>query len=340
MDEKKVVVEDQQNAAVSAPKNEWNFPPEGGHMDKDHGLYLSTMTMKACKERLAKNDVILIPMGSMENHGNSGPVGQDVFISTRICEMVAKKVGCTIAPPIYYGSHPAYHLGQFLNFPVPDETFCAYLRAIMSGLWNSGFRKMIFVSLHGQEYSTPVAMQEWHKKYQVPAMIYYVDVPRVMGTRLKDKKNGGPFNNPMQHACEAEQSVFGALAPDLYHPEDAENTEVKGLLPYGHVDRGGDIYGYPIPGHCQVGNCGLEVVCFPQGALGHAKEADPQKGIPACERVCDYLVKLHNDILAACPVGKLPDAQWMSQRDPKQLEELLKGVWNGGPSIYTVAWPC
>ena len=170
--EEKRVLEDQMNAAVAAPANEWSFPPEGGHMDHDDGLYLSTMTMKQCKERLAKDDVILIPMGSMENHGNSGPVGQDVFIASRLCEMVAQKVGCTIAPPIFYGSHPAYHIGQFLNLPVPDETFCAYLRAIMTGLWNSGFRKMIFVSLHGQEYSTPVAMQEWYKKYQVPAMIY------------------------------------------------------------------------------------------------------------------------------------------------------------------------
>jgi creatinine amidohydrolase len=296
--------------------------------------------MKDCKERLKKDDVVIIPMGSMENHGDSGPVGEDVFISCRIAEMVAQKTGCTLSPPVYYGSHPAYHLGQFLNFPVPDEVFCGYIRAIISGLWNSGFRKMIFVSLHGQEYSTPVAIQEWHKKYQVPAMIFYVDIPRVMAETLKDTKNGGPFNNPMQHACEAEQSVFGALAPELYHPEDAVNTEVKGFLPYGHVDRGGDIYGYPIPGHCQVGNCGLEVVCFPEGTLGRAKEADPKKAVPAIEKTADYLVKLHDDILTKFPVGQLPSANIMSQRDPKELEEVLKGVWNGGRHIYTLAWPC
>ena len=325
---------------MDIPKNEWKLPPEGGHMDKDHQIYLSTMNSKQVKERLEKDDVILIPMGSMENHGQSGPVGQDVFISARICEMVAQKTGCTLAPPIYYGSHPGYHLGQFLNFPVPDESFCAYLRAIMTGLWNSYFRKMIFVSLHGQEYSTPVAMQEWYKKYQVPAMIFYVDVPRVMAETLKDVKNGGPFNNPMQHACEAEQSVYGNLAPDMYHPEIAENTDPKGYLPYGHVDRGGDIYMYPIPGHCQVGNCGLEVVNFPEGTVGHAKEADPKKAVPAVNKVADYLVKLHNDILEKFPVGKLPPTREMSQRDPAELEAVMKGVLKGGRHIYTLAWPC
>ncbi|MBN1365540.1 MAG: creatininase family protein [Syntrophaceae bacterium] len=318
----------------------WNLPPQGGHMDKPHKIYLSTMNMKDCKERLEKDDVIIIPMGSMENHGNSGPVGEDVFIACRIAEMVAEKTGCTLSPPIYYGSHPAYHLGQFLNFPVPDEIFCGYIRAIISGLWNSGFRKMIFISLHGQEYSTPVAIQEWHKRYQVPAMVFYVDIPRVMAETLKDKKNGGPFNNPMQHACEAEQSVFGALCPEMFFPEQAENTEVKGYLPYGHVDRGGDIYMYPIPGHCQVGNCGLEVVNFPEGTLGHAKEADPKKAIPAIEKVCNYLEKLHNDILEKFPVGKLPPLNEMSQRSREEMEEVIKGVRKGGRHIYTIAWPC
>ena len=318
----------------------WNLPPHGGHMDKPHKIYLSTMNMKDCKERLEKNDVIIIPMGSMENHGNSGPVGEDVFIACRIAEMVAEKTGCTLSPPIYYGSHPSYHLGQFLNFPIPDEIFCGYIRAIISGLWNSGFRKMIFISLHGQEYSTPVAIQEWHKKYQVPAMIFYVDIPRVMAETLKDKKNGGPFNNPMQHACEAEQSVFGALCPEMFFPEQAENTEVKGYLPYGHVDRGGDIYMYPIPGHCQVGNCGLEVVNFPEGTLGHAKEADPKKAIPAIEKTCNYLEKLHNDILEKFPVGKLPPLGEMSQRSREEMEEVIKGVRKGGRHIYTIAWPC
>lgn len=318
----------------------WNFPPKGGNMDKPTGLYLQTMTMQECKDRLKKDDVIIIPMGAMENHGDSGPVGEDIFISSRIAEMVAERTGCTIAPPLWYGSHPAYHIGQFLNFPIPDDVHCGYIRSVITGLWNSGFRKMIFLSLHGQEYSTPVAIQEWHKKYQVPAMIFYLDIPRIMGETLKDKKNGGPFNAPMQHACEAEQSVYGALCPDMFYPDKAVNTEVKGYLPYGHVDRGGDIYMYPIPGHCQVGNCGIEAVCFPEGSLGHAAEADPKKAIPALEKTCDYLVKLHDDILAAFPVGQLPPTEKVTMRDPKEVEELLKGVQNGGKHLYTVAWPC
>ena len=193
--------------------------------------------------------------------------------------------------------------------------------------------------MHGQEYSLPVALQEWGKKYQVPAMLYFVDLPRVMGQTLMDKEHGGPYNRPFQHACEAEQSISLALFPELCNMEDAEDTDVHGILPAGHVDRGGDIYGNPIPGHCVVGNAGIECVTAPQGVLGHATEADPEKAKASINKVCDYLVKLHDDILTACPPGVLPPASYMSQRDPEEIEKLLKGPTHGGKHIYTLAWP-
>ena len=90
--------------------------------------------------------------------------------------------------------------------------------------------------------------------------------------------------------------------------EHAEDTSIKGFLPPGHVDRGGDIYGNPIPGHCIIGGTGIECVTFPEGVLGKATLADPKKATKAIENVLNYLVKLHDDILERFPVGKLPDA--------------------------------
>lgn len=254
----------------------WNLPPKGGYMEAPKKMYYQTMTKLDVEERLKKDDVIIIPVGSTENHGAAGPIGEDTFMVTRIAEMVAEKTGCTVAEPFWYGSHPFHHIGQPCTIPLPDSVFIDMLRAVITGFWNTGFRKQIFISLHGQEYSLPVALQEWGKKYQVPAMLYFVDIPRVMGQTLMDKAHGGPYDRPFQHACEAEQSLSLALFPELCQQDKAENTETKGFLPAGHVDRGGDIYGYPIPGHCQVGNCGIECVTFPEGVLGHAKDADPK----------------------------------------------------------------
>ena len=297
------------------------------------------MTKYDVEERLKTNDLILIPIGSTENHGNAGPYGEDTFIVTRIAELVARKVGCTVAMPMWYGSHPFHHIGQPGTVPLSDDVFTAHIRAMISGFWNAGFRKQIFISMHGQEYALPSAIQEWGKKYQVPAIVIFLDLPRIMGTDLKDKEHGGPFETPFQHADEAETSISMALFPELCQPEHAENTALKGFLPPGHVDRGGDIYGNPIPGHCIIGGTGIECVTFPEGVLGKAKLADPSKAKKAIENVLNYMVKLHNDIMERFPVGKLPDIKLMTQRDEREVELLLKGPLNGGKHIYTVAWP-
>jgi len=317
----------------------WKLPPEGGHMDKPSKIYYQTMTKMDVEERLKKNDLVIIPVGSTENHGNSGPIGEDTFIASRIAEMVAQKTGCTVAEPFFYGSHPFHHIGQLCNIPLPDSVFIDLIRAVITGFWNTGFRKQILISMHGQEYAIPVAIQEWAKKYQVPAMLFFVDIPNVMGQTLMDKAHGGPYERPFQHACEAEQSISLSLFPELCDMEHAENTDVKGYLPPGHVDRGGDIYGYPIPGHCAVGNVGIECVTAPQGVLGHAKDAAAEKAVPSIEKACDYLVKLITDIFNIFPAGKLPPAERMSQRDPEEIEKLLKGPSNGGKHIYTLGWP-
>ena len=75
--------------------SKWTIPPEGGHMDKPSGIYFQTMTKKDVEERLKKNDILIVPVGSTENHGAAGPFGEDTFVVTRMAEEIAKATGCT-----------------------------------------------------------------------------------------------------------------------------------------------------------------------------------------------------------------------------------------------------
>jgi hypothetical protein len=49
----------------------WELPTQGGHMEKPDKIYYQTMTKKDVEERLKKNDILLIPLGSTENHGDA-----------------------------------------------------------------------------------------------------------------------------------------------------------------------------------------------------------------------------------------------------------------------------
>jgi creatinine amidohydrolase len=284
----------------------WDLPRKFGKMESTDKIYYQTMTKLELEERLEVNDIILIPFGSTENHGTAQPMGEDTFIVTRMCEMIAEKTGCTVAEPMWYAS---------------------------------GFRKQILMSSHGQEYIIPSAMQEWAKRFQVPAMLFFMDVWKISGVHMMDQEHGGPFETAFRHGDEAENSICLALFPEMVKMEHVEDTETWGFLPPGHIDKGGDIYGLPMAGQSQIGGGGVEFAIYPEGVLGKPSLAKAEKAFKAIETYMDYVVKLHNDILEKFPPGKLPEAKYMTQRDKEEIDALLRGVDKGGKHIYTVAYP-
>lgn len=320
--------------------DKWQLPPSGGHMDLATGIYLQTMTAVEVEERLKKNDIIILPIGSTEAHGPHACSGEDTYLVTRMAEQVAQKTGCTVAQPIWYGSHPFHHLGMPGTIVIPEETLAAYLRAVIAGLWNAGFRKMILLNGHGQDYVIPLAMHQFAKKYQVPALIINLNWWFAIKEHIRDKAHGGPFETPFTHADECETSFSMALFPEMIKMEYAIDTKGVSLMPPGHIDGSGSAYNRPIPFWQHIGGCAIEPIATPEGVVGSATLADPEKAKPGLNAIMDYLEKLVNDIIGAYPAGVLPPADKLTQRSPEEIESLLKGPSApGGKHLYTVGYP-
>jgi creatinine amidohydrolase/Fe(II)-dependent formamide hydrolase-like protein len=320
--------------------SKWNLPPSGGHMDLPDGIYLQTMSIAEIKEKVKQNDVIIIPVGSTENHGPAACIGEDTFLVTRMAELVAQQTGCTVAQPIWYGSHPYHHVGMPGTIIVPEEIFKGLLRAVMAGCWNMGFRKMILLNGHGQEYVIPSAIHEWAKNYQLPAVICNVNWYHAIPQHCMDKEHGGPFETPFIHADEAETSFSMTLFPEMVKKIDAcEDNEVVGWIPEGHVDKAGNIYQKPIRWYGQVGFGPIEVAAYPEGHVGCPSKASFEKGEPGMVAFLDYLESLVKDILKTFPPGNLPPVESITQRDLKEIEPYIKGPLNGGKSIYELRYP-
>ncbi len=319
--------------------SKWKIPPKGGHMDLPSGIYFQTMIGHEIQERLKKNDLIIIPVGSTENHGPNACNGEDTFLVTRMAEQIAQTTGCTVAEPIWYGSHPFHHMGMPGTIMVPEEDLAAYLRAIIVGFWNSGFRKQIILNGHGQDYVIPLAIHQFAKKYQVPAIVVNVNWWFVIPEHIRDKAHGGPFDTPFIHADECETSFSQALFPEMIEQKYAVSTKPMKIFPEGHIDKSGNAYGLPIPFWQQIGGSAIEVVSTPEGVVGDATLADPEKAKPGLEAIMDYIEKLVNDILQMYPAGKLPSIKAMSMRDKKEIEDVMKGPLNGGKHIYTLGYP-
>lgn len=318
----------------------WALPPAGGHMDRPTGIYMQNMTGRELQERLKKNDLIILPLGATENHGPHAANGEDIFLVTRMAEQIAQATGCTVAQPIWYGSHPFHHLGMPGTIVIPEETFIDYLRAVVAGLWNTGFRKQIILNGHGQDYAIPVAMHQFAKKYQVPALIVNVNWWFTIKEHIRDREHGGPFETPFVHGDECETSFSLALFPEMIKMEDAVDTRGQSLMPPGHVDGSGSAYNRPIPFWQHVGGSAIEVIATPEGVVGSATLAHPDKAKPGLDAILDYLEKLVDDIMTMYPAGVLPPAEKLTQRSKEEIAALLKGpLVEGGRHLYTVAYP-
>ncbi len=322
--------------------SKWTIPPDGGHMERPTGLYYQTMNGLQIAERLKKNDVLILPIGASENHGKNAANGEDVFLVSRLAEAVAQKTGCTIAEPIWYGSHPFHHLGMPGTIVVPEEDFAAYVRAVIAGFWNTGFRKIILLNGHGQDYVIPLAIHQFAKKYQVPAILINVNWWFVIPEFLKDKAHGGVFETPFIHADEVETSYSMALFPELIDQRYAEKTTPMRIFPPGHINKSGSVYKEesPIDFWCQVGASAIEVVSTPEGVVGDATLADPEKAKPGIYAILDYLEKLITDILEMYPAGKLPPIEATSMRNKEEIEAVCKQPFEEGwKHLYTLGYP-
>jgi creatinine amidohydrolase len=130
-----------------------------------------------------------------------------------------------------------------------------------------------------------------------------------------------------------------ALFPEMVTLDQCVDTAPEGFMPPGHVDKGGEVYHAPIKGHEQIGFGGIEVVMTPEGVIGCPSLADASKAEAGLDALFDYMVGLIGDILERFPAGELPPADKVSMRDPDEIEAVVKGPFNGGKHLYTIAYP-
>ncbi len=323
-----------------AAAHKWELPPKGGHMESASGLYFQNMTWAQIEDRLKVNDIIILPIGSTEAHGPHACPGEDTFLVTRMAEQIAQATGCTIAQPLWYGSHPFHHMGMPGTVLVPEEYFCGMLKSMMAGFWNSGFRKMILLNGHGQEYVIPTAIHQFAKHFQVPGIFINVNWYHAIPEHFALTSAGGKYETPFIHADEVETSWSLALFPEFMDMGVAVDTKPRGYLPEGHIDKAGNLLHRPIAWYGQVGCGPVEISAYPEGCVGKSTLGDAEKAKEGISAFLDYMVKLHNDILEAFPAGKLPPGNELTERSKEELAAITKKpLSKGWKSIYSLGYP-
>ena len=113
---------------------------------------LWTLPSPDVAESLRRNPMVVLPFGSIEQHGAHLPCGTDTLIAERLAEAVAGKLDALYAPFGPYGVAPI-HAGRPGTISLSPETFERLLEEILLELIRMGARTLVLCNWH--EMNTP-----------------------------------------------------------------------------------------------------------------------------------------------------------------------------------------
>jgi len=185
---------------------------------------------------------ILIPIGSMEQHGHHMPLHVDVLLPTEFARRVALEMGALVAPPFTYGYKSQQKCGGGNHMPgttsLDGMTLVAALRDVIKEFARHGARKVCMVNGHFENSwfiieAIDLALRElrWDGITDVKIVVlsYWDFVDPEAITRLYP--DGFPGWD-LEHGGVLETSLMLALHPELVHLDKALDVAPSVFPPY------------------------------------------------------------------------------------------------------------
>ena len=250
--------------------------------------------------------IVVVPLGSMEQHGHHLPLLTDSMIGG---EIVARahaelKDEALFLPMLWLGCSP-HHLEFAGTVSVSSGVYISMIEQIAESLIGGGFRRILFFNAHaGNSTPTSVAMSnvQLRRATELPDLwMLSASWFSLAGGAIR--KLEGFEQTKISHACEWETSQIMAIRPDLVgdeRPAARFSLEVEGT-------------GEPSKFFCADFSSGSRVEVArridqstPTGALGWPELATPEKGERLYDAAAQELVALVREF-----------AQWPNQADVK-----------------------
>lgn len=310
--------------------------PSSSELGKS-GCYIQTTPRNRQIEKRRNNDIVFVPIGCTENHGIHANSGLDTFQASMILEGVRRftaKQGheCNLAfPPILYGGHPYHHIGMPGTVIMPKEVIEETLIYTMLGLWNDGYRKIIFVNNHGHSWMLEAAIHEFCKRYQLPGIFRVVEWHRSIReffTPVNDHEDS--LETHFVHADEAETSCAQLLFSDMIDMGAAEEAWPISYVFDGHYDTSVESYHRPSRWSEGEGHSAIERRATPEGVVGNPRLATARKAKRPIAAILKLLTLIHDEIREALPPGVVPPVEMTTLRTAEELAPFLKEPLSDG----------
>jgi creatinine amidohydrolase len=177
--------------------------------------YLPHMSWKEVEEALQETDMVIIPVGSIEQHGKHLPLCSDICAAIEMCKLIAQKADVLVAPAVYAGLSE-HHLGFPGSITLTPETFEAVVYETALSLIGHGFKKIMIYNGHGGNTTSVINIIQKINQNTLATAVLLNDL------ELSPEENPEepiPFD---WHAGEGETSSMLYLAPSLVDMSQAE----------------------------------------------------------------------------------------------------------------------
>ncbi|MBM3601280.1 MAG: creatininase family protein [Alphaproteobacteria bacterium] len=166
------------------------------------------------REKAKENAIVIVPVGSLEQHGPHLPVEVDSLlgetVALRAARIVAEKEPILVTPCLWTGiseHHMSFGGTITLGFPA----FSALITDVVHSIVRHGFKRVVLLNGHGgNDNGLRVLADELSPKFNIPILqfTYWYAAAAPIARILETQKQ-------LLHACEAETSMTMHLRPEL-----------------------------------------------------------------------------------------------------------------------------
>lgn len=251
----------------------------------DRKFLMQEMSWPEFEESIKNNVIIIVPIGSTEQHGLHLPLGTDALIgfeiAKRTAQHISEEVRVIVSPPINIGLS-SEHMGfpGTLSFKGP-ESFIAYIKSVCITLALQGAKKIVLWNSHGGNTAClmAVARDVRREKRTFVLLVQWSHLARKVANDIMETK-------VRIHADEIETSVMLFLFPELVYMEKAIKEMPEKFVKSKHMKT---LSGLPYPSW-------LTKDISKSGVIGDATRASKEKGKiiveAAIKEFCELLKEL------------------------------------------------
>ena len=223
--------------------------------------------------------ILVLPVGSVEQHGPHLPLTVDTEIPVRLASMLVERVKGVVAPAIFYGARSLPQSGGAPSIPgtvhIRGSVLTEYLKDVVAGYTATGFRSIVVLNGHYENESFIFEALELcrHEGKLEGTRVIAVSWWSLISDESLREHFGDRFPGwHAEHASGCETSLMLHLRSDLVGPERVDNPTPP---------RAG-IYFFPID----------SAIISNRGVLGSSSLGNEVIGEALFEGICSQLVAL------------------------------------------------